>query len=71
MTQTVTFQTTLVPSKETPKAYCVLGGRYLPKSMVTVGPVLIERLLAGRPGSKQTILTHVVEVTMPKWLAAK
>jgi hypothetical protein len=71
MTENVTFQTILVPSRETPKAYCVLGGSYLPKSLVTAGPVLIERRLALRPGSAKTILTHVVEVTMPKWLATK
>ena len=72
MTDTVTFTTSLVPSRETDRAYCVLGGQYLPKSQVTVGEVQIERWIDGgknRFGKKLSpILVQIVEVTMPKWL---
>ena len=73
MADTVTFTTSLVPSRETARAYCILGGQYLPKSQVTVGEVQIERWIDGgknRFGKKlPPILVQTVDVTMPRWLA--
>ena len=74
MTDTVTFTTVLVPSQETPKAYKILGQRFLPKSQVQA-TVTLERYESrgrNRWGKElPPILVQVAEVTMPRWLAEK
>jgi hypothetical protein len=75
MTKTVTFQTILVPSLETAKAFCVLGGDYRPKSLCTVEYVDDEYLIDGgqnRFGKKlPPIIVRLANITMPEWLAKK
>ena len=73
MLDNVTFMTTLVPSKETPYAYCVLGGQWLPKSQVKVLRVLEERNVErfrGQP-KRGIIRCSVVEVEAPAWLVRR
>jgi hypothetical protein len=67
MTETVTFQTVLDPARETAKAYKVVTGAYLPKSLVTF---VLDREEMRPPfyGAKPIRSQHGT-ITMPKWLA--
>jgi hypothetical protein len=67
---TVTFQTVLDIARETPKAYKILTGNYLPKSQVQV-EVLWEEDRAPHYGAKKLVAVQHVRVTMPKWLAER
>ena len=70
MTKTVTFQTILVPSRETAKAFCILGGDYLPKSLCTV-EYLDDEYEIDNKGTKRLITVRDANITMPEWLAKK
>jgi hypothetical protein len=69
-TNTVTFNTILMPERETPKAWCVLGGTYLPKSLVTINEDTLEMSLRDN-GKRGPFVVWHVEVTMPEWLAKR
>lgn len=68
--KTVTFQTVLDKGRETPKAYKIVTGNHLPKSLVTI-ELLREENRVPYYGAKKEIAVQVVNVTMPEWLARK
>lgn len=61
----ITFQTILVPGRETPRAYMIWGGTWVPKSQVTV----VKTGETSRQGRKgEEIAVDIVNITMPRWL---
>ena len=70
MTKTVTFQTILVPARETDKAFCILGGEYRPKSLCTVEYVG-EEYIHSWEINKSPLMVRTANITMPEWLAKK
>lgn len=71
MTKMVTFQTVLESARETPKAYKVLTGSYLPKSLVTVEFLDEDHERAPHYGAKRLVTVRTANVTMPGWLARR
>lgn len=75
MTKTVTFETIIVPGKETAKAWCIMGGDYRPKSLCTVDYISPEYVVNGGKDKKgqslKPILVRRAKITMPEWLARK
>jgi len=61
----ITFQTILVPSKETPRAWMIWGGTWVPKSQASVVKTG-ETSRRGRKGEE--IAVDIVDITMPRWL---
>lgn len=70
MPKSVTFTTVLDIARETPKAYKVLTGSYLPKSQVTI-EILRTENRAPHYGAKKLVAVQHVNVTMPEWLARR
>lgn len=69
--KTVTFQTILDPSRETPKAYKVLSGGYFPKSQVSI-VITGETTRHYKYAKGSEILKgQIVQITMPEWLARR
>jgi hypothetical protein len=64
MQDTVTFQTILVPSRETPKAWMIWGGTWVPKSQATV----VKTGTTSRINRGRQIAVDIVDITMPRWL---
>jgi hypothetical protein len=66
----VTFQTVLDTKRETPRAYKILTGNYLPKKLVTIEHLWDEDR---KPhyGARHLVAVQHVRVTMPKWLAER
>ena len=61
---TVTFQTILVPSRETPRAWMIWGGTWGPKSQATV----VKTGTTSRTNRGQQVAVDIVDITMPRWL---
>ena len=68
--QIARFETIIVPAKETAKAYCVLGGQWLPKSQVKIVRQIAKKEVErfrGQPKRGIIQCLHV-EIEAPKWL---